>query len=76
MLDHFRFACHPPHQLPAVLLRWRVSALYNRSPRMVKKIMIVIGVIIVWEGRQVILPAIETGVSYVVSTGSSLLQSV
>ena len=43
---------------------------------MLKKIMIVIGVIIVWEGRQVILPAIETGVSYVVSTGSSLLQSV
>ena len=76
MLDYAGFAGGPSFQLPAYLLRWRVSALYNRSPRMVKKIMIVIGVIIVWEGRQVILPAIETGVSYVVSTGSSLLRSV
>ncbi len=43
---------------------------------MLKKIMIVIGIILVWEGRHVILPAIEQGVSYVVSTGSSLLRSV
>ena len=43
---------------------------------MLKKIMIVIGIIIVWEQRDSIVPAIETGVNMVVSTGSSLLQSV
>ena len=43
---------------------------------MLKKIMIVLGIILVWEGRYIILPAIESGVNIVVSTGSSLLQSV
>jgi len=41
-----------------------------------KKIMIVLGIILVWEGRYVILPAVESVVTYVVATGSSLLQSV
>ena len=41
-----------------------------------KKIMIVIGIIIVWEGRDSIVPGIEMVVSYVIATGSSLVQSV
>ena len=43
---------------------------------MVKKIMIVIGVIIAWENRDSIVPGIESVVTYVMTTGSSLLQSV
>ncbi len=41
-----------------------------------KKIMIVIGIIIVWEQRDSIVPALESVVSYVIATGSSLVQSV
>ncbi len=43
---------------------------------MLKKIMIVIGIIIVWECRNDIIPAVESVVTYVIATGSSLLQSV
>ena len=43
---------------------------------MLKKIMIVIGIIIVWEQRDSIVPVTESVVSYVITTGSSLLQSV
>ena len=43
---------------------------------MVKKIMIVIGVIIAWENRDSIVPGIESVVTYVMTTGSSLLPSV
>jgi len=35
-----------------------------------------LGIIIVWEGRHVILPAVESVVTYVIATGSSLIQSV
>jgi 5S rRNA maturation endonuclease (ribonuclease M5) len=41
-----------------------------------KKIMIVIGIIIVWEGRDSIVPVSESVITYVIATGSSLLQSV
>jgi len=41
-----------------------------------KKIMIVLGVIIAWEQRDSIVPGIEIVVSYVIATGSSLVQSV
>jgi len=41
-----------------------------------KKIMIVIGIIIAWEQRDSIVPALESVVSYVIATGSSLVQSV
>jgi len=43
---------------------------------MLKKILIVVSIILVWEGRHIILPALEQGVSYVINTGSSMLQSV
>jgi hypothetical protein len=43
---------------------------------MVKKIVIVLGIIIAWENRDSIIPGIESVVSIVVETGSSLLQSV
>ena len=43
---------------------------------MVKKILIVLGIIIAWENRDSIIPGIESVVSIVVETGSSLLQSV
>jgi len=42
---------------------------------MVKKIVIVLGIIIAWENRDSIIPGIESVVSIVVETGSSLLQS-
>ena len=41
-----------------------------------KKIMIVLGIIIAWECRQSIVPGIESVVSYVITTGSSFMQSV
>jgi len=41
-----------------------------------KKIMIAIGIIILWEQRDSIIPGIESVVSYVIGTGSSLVQSV
>jgi hypothetical protein len=41
-----------------------------------KKIMIVIGIIIVWEQRDSIVPVSESVITYVIATGSSLLQSV
>ena len=43
---------------------------------MLKKIMIVLGIIIVWEQRHSIVPVVESVVTYVVATGSSLIQSV
>ena len=43
---------------------------------MIKKIMIVIGIIIVWEQRDSIVPVSESVITYVIATGSSLLQSV
>ena len=43
---------------------------------MLKKIMIVIGIIIVWEQRDSIVPVSESVITYVIATGSSLLQSV
>jgi len=41
-----------------------------------KKIMIVLGVIILWECRDSIVPGIESVVTYVIATGSSFIQSV
>ena len=41
-----------------------------------KKILIVLGIIIAWEHRDSIITGIESVVSIVVETGSSLLQSV
>ncbi len=43
---------------------------------MLKKIMIAIGIIIVWEQRDSIVPVSESVVSYVITTGSSLVQSL
>ena len=43
---------------------------------MLKKIMIVIGIIIVWEQRDSIVPAAESVITNVIATGSSLIQSV
>ena len=43
---------------------------------MLKKIMIVIGIIIVWEQRDSIVPVTESVVTYVIRTGSSFIQSV
>ena len=43
---------------------------------MLKKILIVLGIIIVWEQRDSIVPGIESVVSYVITTGSSFMQSV
>ena len=43
---------------------------------MLKKIMIVLGIIIAWEQRDSIVPGIESVVSYVIATGSSFMQSV
>jgi len=43
---------------------------------MLKKIVIVIGIIIAWEYRHSLVPALESVVSVVVTTGSSILQSV
>jgi len=76
MLGHVRFASCPSLQLSAYLLRWRVTCVYKKEPRVMKKIMIVIGIIIVWEGRHVILPAVESVITYVIATGSSFIQSV
>jgi len=41
-----------------------------------KKIIIVLGIIIVWECRDDIIPGIESVVTYVIATGSSFMQSV
>jgi len=41
-----------------------------------KKIMIVIGIIIVWEQRDSIVPALESVITYVIASGSSFIQSV
>jgi|10_taG_2_1085330.scaffolds.fasta_scaffold122503_2 hypothetical protein len=41
-----------------------------------KKILIVIGIITVWECKDNILPALESVVSAITETGSRLLQSV
>ena len=69
-MDSIRFAGCPSLQLSVDVLR------YNRSPRVIKKIMIVLGIIIVWEQRDSIVPVVESVVTYVVATGSSLIQSV
>jgi hypothetical protein len=41
-----------------------------------KKIIIALGIIIVWECRDDIIPAMESVVTYVIATGSSFIQSV
>jgi len=76
MLGHVRFASCPSLQLSAYLLRWRVTCVYKKEPRVLKKIMIVLGIIILWECRNDIVPGIESVVSYVIATGSSYMQSV
>ena len=76
MLDYAGFAGCPSLQLPAYLLTCRVTGVYKREPRVRKKIMIVLCVIIVWEHRDNIVPATESVVSYVITTGSSLVQSL
>ena len=43
---------------------------------MLKKIMIVVVVIILWEGRHVIFPAIQSVVTAFIETGSSIMESV
>ncbi len=43
---------------------------------MLKKIMIVAFVIILWEGREVIFPAIQSVVTAFIETGSSVMESV
>ena len=43
---------------------------------MIKNIMIVLGIIIAWECRDDIIPGIESVITYVITTGSSLVQSV
>ena len=43
---------------------------------MIQKIIIVLGVIIAWECRDDIIPGIESLVSYVITTGSSFVQSL
>ena len=43
---------------------------------MLKKIMIVLGIIIVWEQRDSIVPVTESVVTYVITTGSSFMESV
>jgi len=42
----------------------------------IKKMMIVLGIIIVWEQRDSIVPVVESVVTYVIATGSSFIQSV
>ena len=76
MLDYAGVAGGPSLQLPADLLRSRVFRIGNRRPRVLKKIMIVLGIIIAWEQRDSIVPGIEMVVSYVITTGSSFMQSV
>ena len=76
MLDYVRLSCCPSLQLPAYLLRWRVTCVYKKEPRVLKKIMIVLGIIIAWECRHDIIPGIESVVSYVIATGSSFIESV
>jgi hypothetical protein len=76
MLDYAGVAGGPSLQLPADLLRSRVFRIGNRRPRVLKKIMIGIGIIIVWEHRDSIVPVSESVITYVIATGSSLLQSV
>ena len=75
MLDYAGVAGGPSLQLPADLLRSRVFRIGNRRPRVLKKIMIVLSVIIVWEQRDSIVPAVESVVSYVIATGSSYMES-
>jgi len=41
-----------------------------------KKILIIVGIITLWEYRDSILPAIESVVAQVIATGSSIMQSV
>ena len=43
---------------------------------MLKKIITVLIVIILWEQRDSIVPVVESVVTYVMTTGSSLVQSV
>ena len=69
MLGYVGYPGSSPLQLSADLLT-------ERSPRMGKKILIVIGIITVWECRDSIIPVAESVVTYVIATGSSLLQSV
>ena len=49
---------------------------HKKEPRVLKKILIVLGIIILWECRNDIVPGIESVVSYVIATGSSYMQSV
>ena len=76
MLGHVSFAGCPSLQLPAYLLRWRVTCIYRKEPRVLKKIIIVLGIIIVWEQRDSIVPVVESVVTYVIATGSSFMESV
>ena len=43
---------------------------------MIKKIMIVLGIIIVWEGRDSILSVSKSVITDVIATGSSFVQSL
>ncbi len=71
------FVCRPSLQLPAYLLKGGgQTALCNRRPRVLKKILIVLGIIIVWEGRDSILSVSKSVVTQVITTGSSFIQSV
>jgi len=42
----------------------------------IKKIMIVLGIIIVWEGRDSILSVSKSVITEVIATGSTLVQSI
>ena len=75
-MDYVGVAGGPSLQLPAYLLRWRVTCVYKKEPRVLKKIIIVLGVIIVWEQRDSIVPVVESVVTYVIATGSSFMESV
>ena len=77
MLGYVGYPGSSPLQLSADLLRGRgLSALRNRRPRVLKKIMIVLGIIIVWEQRDNIVPVVESVVTYVSTTGSTFVQSL
>ena len=71
------FVCRPPLQLPAYLLKGGGQpAFCNRRPRVIQKIIIVLGIIIAWECRDSIIPVTESVITYVIATGSSFIQSV
>ena len=43
---------------------------------MIQKIIIVLGIIIAWEQRDSIVPGIESVITYVIATGSNLVESI